>query len=94
MLSASCTNGTSIASIPTSTTGWAAPTTPRIDVADVFRALSHIDSYEDKGLPFSAWLYRIAHNLMANWHRDRARRPVVALDDLVTRSLPEEHPEF
>jgi RNA polymerase sigma-70 factor (ECF subfamily) len=59
-----------------------------------FRALSHIDSYEDKGLPFSAWLYRIAHNLMANWHRDRARRPVVALDDLVTRSLPEEHPEF
>ncbi|MBK9778830.1 MAG: hypothetical protein IPP55_02080 [Anaerolineales bacterium] len=23
-------------------------------------------------MPFSAWLYRIAHNLVANWHRDLA----------------------
>lgn len=59
-----------------------------------YRALSHIAAYEDKGLPFSAWLYRIAHNLMANWHRDRARRPVIALDELITGSLPEEYPEF
>jgi len=29
------------------------------------RALSHITKYEDKGIPFSAWLYRIAHNLIA-----------------------------
>jgi RNA polymerase sigma-70 factor (ECF subfamily) len=33
------------------------------------------------GLPFSAWLYRIAHNLVANWHRDNSRRNEVALDD-------------
>jgi RNA polymerase sigma-70 factor (ECF subfamily) len=58
-----------------------------------YRALSHIGSYEDKGLPFSAWLYRIAHNLVANWHRDRKRRPVIALDDLVLGSLAEERPE-
>jgi RNA polymerase sigma-70 factor (ECF subfamily) len=45
------------------------------------RALRHIPKFEDKGVPFSAWLYRIAHNLVANWHRDRSRRPVVPLDD-------------
>jgi len=58
-----------------------------------YRALSHLDSYVDKGFPFSAWLYRIAHNLIANWHRDRSRRPVVALDQLVVKSSPDHHPE-
>ena len=58
-----------------------------------YRALAHLPEYEDKGLPFSAWLYRIAHNLVANWHRDRKRRPVVALDELITKSLPDQHPE-
>ncbi|MBM2842845.1 MAG: polymerase sigma-70 factor, subfamily (modular protein), partial [Anaerolineales bacterium] len=41
------------------------------------RALRHVGKFEDKGVPFSAWLYRIAHNLVANWHRDRSRRPTV-----------------
>lgn len=47
-----------------------------------YRALSHIDRYVSRGAPFSAWLYRIAHNLIANWHRDRARRQIIALDDV------------
>jgi RNA polymerase sigma-70 factor (ECF subfamily) len=34
------------------------------------RALRHIEKYEDRGFPFSAWLYRIAHNLVVNWYRD------------------------
>ncbi len=46
------------------------------------RALANIDRYESKGLPFSAWLYRIAHNLVANWLRDRSRHPAVSLDQL------------
>ncbi len=41
------------------------------------RALRHVGAFQDMGVPFSAWLYRIAHNLVANWHRDRSRRPVV-----------------
>jgi RNA polymerase sigma-70 factor (ECF subfamily) len=41
------------------------------------RAMRHVANFEDRGVPFSAWLYRIAHNLVANWHRDRSRRPVV-----------------
>ncbi len=46
-----------------------------------FRALGHIGHYDDRGVPFSAWLYRIAHNLVANWHRDRGRQKIVPLDD-------------
>ncbi len=46
-----------------------------------YRALAHIEDYVDRGAPFSAWLYRIAHNLVANWHRDRARRQTIALDE-------------
>jgi RNA polymerase sigma-70 factor, ECF subfamily len=58
------------------------------------RAMNHIGRYEDKGLPFSAWLYRIAHNLVANFHRDRSRRRVIALDDIAQWHVNEEDPEF
>lgn len=51
-----------------------------------YRALDHLPGYEDRGAPFSAWLYRIAHNLVANWHRDHSRRQMVALDDAVLRA--------
>jgi RNA polymerase sigma-70 factor, ECF subfamily len=46
------------------------------------RALTGLDRYTSRGLPFSAWLYRIAHNLVANWHRDQGRRQHLALDEL------------
>jgi len=49
-----------------------------------YRALGHIKEYDQRGAPFAAWLYRIAHNLVANWHRDRSRRQYVRLDDLAT----------
>ena len=57
------------------------------------RALGHVGSFQDQGVPFSAWLYRIAHNLVANWHRDRSRRPIVPLDDHVVESGSGSHPE-
>ncbi len=59
-----------------------------------FRAMHHIQHYQNRGLPFSAWLYRIAHNLVANWHRDNSRRPEIPLDDsLLSHPLNSEHPE-
>jgi RNA polymerase sigma-70 factor (ECF subfamily) len=58
-----------------------------------FRALRHIRSYTDRGLPFSAWLYRIAHNLVANWHRDNSRRKEVSLDDGLMSPYHGELPE-
>ena len=57
-----------------------------------YQALRHIHRYVDRGLPFSAWLYRIAHNLVANWHRDRSRRQVISLDTLALIS-ERPHPE-
>jgi RNA polymerase sigma-70 factor (ECF subfamily) len=57
------------------------------------RALQNIDNYVDQGVPFSAWLYRIAHNLVANWHRDRRRRKIIPLDDFMLRGLRGEAPE-
>ncbi|MDE2854143.1 MAG: sigma-70 family RNA polymerase sigma factor [Chloroflexota bacterium] len=58
-----------------------------------FRALSHIATYVEKGVPFQAWLYRIAHNLVANWHRDQGRRKIIALDEYVVHSLKSEAPD-
>jgi RNA polymerase sigma-70 factor (ECF subfamily) len=57
------------------------------------RALRHIGGYSDRGLPFSAWLYRIAHNLVANWYRDSSRRKEISLEDFVPPERPSEHPE-
>ena len=58
-----------------------------------YHALSNIGRYQNRGVPFSAWLYRIAHNQVANWHRDRSRRKVIALDELVVASRRKVAPE-
>jgi len=58
------------------------------------RALKHISNYQDRGIPFSAWLYRIAHNLVANWHRDNSRRKTMHLEERTTGTSPFTHPEF
>ena len=57
------------------------------------RAMNHIHNYTDRGVPFSAWLYRIAHNLVANWHRDRSRKQEIALSELPVVPSSEERPE-
>lgn len=57
------------------------------------RAWQHIGNYDNRGVPFSAWLYRIAHNLVANWHRDNSRRKVISLDDLNRWQVNEDGPE-
>jgi len=57
------------------------------------RALRHIGRYNQRGLPFSAWLYRIAHNLVANWHRDNSRRKEIPLDDGILSTHPGGFPE-
>jgi RNA polymerase sigma-70 factor (ECF subfamily) len=48
-----------------------------------FQALNNLHRYESRGLPFSAWLFRIAHNVVANWHRDSGRRKTVELEDTI-----------
>lgn len=58
-----------------------------------FRAMAHIENYTERGVPFQAWLYRIAHNLVANWHRDKGRRKIIPLDEFVSFSLKSDSPE-
>ena len=57
-----------------------------------YRALKHFPRYVDRGAPFSAYLYRIAHNAVANWHRDSHRRQIVPLDEPVMGTLKREGP--
>jgi RNA polymerase sigma-70 factor (ECF subfamily) len=50
-----------------------------------FQALANLYRYRVGSSPFAAWLFRIAHNLVANWHRDRSRRRSVQLEGALDR---------
>src|SRR3569623_1681344 len=41
---------------------------------------------ESEGRPLRPWLIRIAHNLAANYYRDRSRKPQTPIDDASTSS--------
>ncbi len=43
---------------------------------------------ESDGRPLRPWLIRIAHNLAANYYRDRARKPQTPIDDAGALSAP------
>lgn len=49
--------------------------------SEVFlRMLQRLGRYESRGLPFSAWLFRIAHNLLVDYVRHQPRDPHLPLD--------------
>ena len=43
---------------------------------------------ESHGRPLRPWLIRIAHNLAANYYRDRSRRPQTPIDDTDVLTAP------
>lgn len=50
--------------------------------AEVFlRMVRELPSFEDRGLPFGAWLYKIASNLLNDYYRQRKAKPMVELDE-------------
>jgi RNA polymerase sigma-70 factor (ECF subfamily) len=54
------------------------------------QAYRHFDraQRESHGRPLRPWLIRIAHNLAANYYRDRSRRPQTQLEDAAVISDP------
>ena len=57
------------------------------------KAFAHLNDYVFRGVPFSAWLYRIAHNAVANWYRDRRRHQVISLNALIEQDDGRQRPE-
>jgi len=57
-----------------------------------FQAMNNLHRYQVQAVPFSAWLYRIAHNLVANWHRDTGRHRAASTDGLLLVASDEDGP--
>ena len=55
-------------------------------------ALAALPGFRDEGATFRAWLFRIAHNTVANVHRARSRRRAVPLPDDFERPAPDADP--
>ena len=45
------------------------------------KAFESLPSFKWKGIPFSAWLFRIAHNLVVDHVRKEKKRPTVYLEE-------------
>ena len=46
------------------------------------RMLKNLSTYEDRSLPFRAWLYGIARNLVIDHHRKKNPRMIMSLNDI------------
>ena len=55
-------------------------------------ALQSISSFKWKGIPFSAWLFRIAHNQVVDYLRKKAKRATVPLDE--SRASSDSNPQL
>ncbi|MEN8614075.1 sigma-70 family RNA polymerase sigma factor [Dehalogenimonas sp. THU2] len=51
--------------------------------SDVFvKALKALDSFEERGLPMGAWLFKIAHNLVVDYHRRNSQRRITDIEKI------------
>ena len=55
-------------------------------------ALQSISSFKWKGIPFSAWLFRIAHNQVVDYFRSK-KRTTVPLDESLVSSNSNDNPQ-
>ena len=54
------------------------------------KAMQNLSRYSYKGVPFSAWLYRIASNEIAQFYRQNQKNRVITLEDNYVNNLKEE----
>jgi RNA polymerase sigma-70 factor, ECF subfamily len=57
-------------------------------------ALAAIDRYRDEGATFRSWLFRIAHNQLANALRSRGRRHASSLDGVAEPAVDDDPAGF
>ncbi len=50
------------------------------------KAFQSISSFKWQGTPFTAWLFRIAHNLMVDYMRHKEKRATLPLDEPIAKS--------
>jgi RNA polymerase sigma-70 factor (ECF subfamily) len=60
----------------------------RADAEDIagevfLKALESLDSYEERGVPMQAWLFKIAHNKVVDHLRKASKRKTVDIDSVV-----------
>lgn len=56
------------------------------------KAMNQLKKYENRGLPFSAWLYRIAANEVTMHYRKEKRRRIVSADTSLYHELVDDSP--
>ncbi len=61
--------------------------------ATFIKALDHLPAFVDRGDSFRTWLFRIAHNEVADRHRRHGRHPETPFDDALTMVDPAPLPE-
>ena len=54
------------------------------------KAMQNLQKYEFKGVPFSAWLFRIATNEISQFFRQQGKKRVVSLEDNAAHDLEDE----
>jgi RNA polymerase sigma-70 factor (ECF subfamily) len=58
--------------------------------AEVFlRAVDSLPRYSHRGLPFGAWLFRIARDRLVDYYRQSARQPIAELSESLSSDMPE-----
>src|SRR5437763_3873283 len=55
------------------------------------KMIEKFHTYRDRGLPFSAWMFRIAHNHLIDYLRAQPKQGITSIDDC--HDLPEQHAE-
>ena len=56
------------------------------------KALEKLGSYQFSGVPFSAWLYRIAHNRLVDYLRAQPKKQGISLDECLSVDDPAAQP--